>query len=93
MLRTLKRWFSTEEVKHLGTELDRLRELFSDLGHKLEGLEIKHDRLSNKYRMRDARELRHGRGGMQLGEEEREILADLRSGEAEVVSTRGDPFS
>jgi hypothetical protein len=91
MFRTIKRWFSTEEVKQLGTELERLVDTFSDLGHKLEGLQLKHDRLTNKFRMQDARQQRRNGRETGLSEEEQAIVDDLRRGEAEVVSTR-DPF-
>lgn len=80
MFRTLKRWFSTEEVKLLSSECERLSELFSDYGHKLEGLGMKIERLSNKYRMRDAREARGPRIGAidELSPEEQELVDDLR---------------
>lgn len=91
MLRTVKRWFTTDEVKLLGTELDVLRERFSDLGHKLEGVELKHDRLTNKLRMQSARADRHPRGNGELSEEEEAIIDRLRA--QDPGATRGDPFS
>jgi hypothetical protein len=60
------------------------------MGHKVEGYGMKLERVSNRLRMQDTRAQRPARGG--LAPEEEEILRDLRNGEAEVISTRGDPF-
>lgn len=89
MLRTLKRWFSTDEVKSLGKDLELLIDRHADFGHKLEGLSLKLERLENRLRMQDARGAKRSEG---LSDEEREILRDLRTGNAEVVPNDRDPF-
>lgn len=90
MFRTLKRWFSTDEVKSLAAEYEQLCDKLSDFGHKVEGFGMKLERISNRLRMQDARGAK--RDGM-LSDEERDILRDLRQGNAEVVSADRDPFS
>jgi len=90
----IRRFFSTEEVKSLAKQLDEAIERHSDWGHKLEGLAIKIERFENKERMATARAARvPARSRGELDPEEEAILRDLRNGEAEVVSTRGDPFN
>lgn len=93
MFARIRRFFSTEEVKALAKELDAAIERHSDWGHKLEGLAIKIERFENRERMAHARAGRSTRAAGALDPEEEEILRDLRSGHAEVVSTRGDPFA
>lgn len=93
MLRTIKRWFSTEETKQLGDELEKLIDRHSDLGHKIEGMQLRLERHLNKLQMRDARGSRGGNSGG-LTEEEQEIVTRLRSGDLESPLGGGrDPFA
>lgn len=91
MLRTIRRWFSTEETKQLGDDLDKLIDRHSDLGHKIEGMQLRIERHVNKLQMRDARAQRGGNGAG-LSDEEQEIVNRLRSGDLESPLGGRDPF-
>lgn len=75
MLRTVARWFSTQETKDLAKDVDTAVEKMEDLMLRLRSLEQRVDRHLNKLRMRDAREQRtEGR----FSEEEMQVIEELR---------------
>jgi hypothetical protein len=90
MLRTVRRWFSDAETKQLAEDVDRLADRFQDIGHKLEGMQLRIERHLNKLQMREARGARGTRDG--LSAEDRAILDDLRAQSGEEPPPGRDPF-
>lgn len=87
MLRTVRRWFSDTETKKLAEEIDRALQQVSDVGIKVEALQMRTERHLHKLTMRDARSAARGNGEMILSQEEVEILDDIRR-----RTPRDDPF-
>lgn len=78
MLRTIRRWFSTDETKRLGQDVDRALGKVADLGITLESLQLRVERQLNRLQMRDSRDARRGTPEGGLSDEELRIVEDLR---------------
>jgi len=92
MLRTVRRWFSDAETKQLAEDIDRLVDRFQDLGHKLEGMQLRIERHLNKLQMREARGARGAQQRDGLSAEDRAILDDLRAQSGDEPPPGRDPF-
>lgn len=55
MLRTLRRWFSDSETRALHEEVRRAQDQVLSLAHKLEGLDLRIERLVNRVNVRMTR--------------------------------------
>ena len=85
MFRTLRRWFADAEIRQLGSDLEKLSDYLQTSAHKLEGLQLRLERLSNRVNMRLNRAGVPRGGGNEPGDDE--ILDDIRR-----HSDRDDPF-
>lgn len=76
MFRRFRQWVAGAEIQAMGKDLDVALDRAQDLAHRVEGLQLRLERLANRVNMRLNRA--GARGGDDLQERDAEILEEIR---------------
>lgn len=76
MLRKIRQWFAGAEITALGNDLEKVLDQVATAAHRVEGLQLRLERLSNRVNMRLTRA--GAPGAREQDDRDQEILREIR---------------